>query len=78
MKAFIDTHRRDVLVLILTLCAMAMFWPYHQFILLVAVVWYLGRAWFGVCRLHPLLGWFTLGFVQGLCGSGRTYRYRRW
>jgi hypothetical protein len=54
---------------------MGLFWPYHKVILLIVAVYYLGKGWLGLCRRHPLVAWFTLGFIQGLL-SGR--RRRRW
>jgi hypothetical protein len=44
--------------------------------LLAVGIAYLFRGWLWICRRHPLLGWFILGFVRGLLGSGR--RGRRW
>ena len=61
----------DVAAVLFTLALLGAAWPYRHVIFLMAAIWFLGRGWFWLCRNHPLVAWFTLGFIRGLLGGGR-------
>ena len=63
----------DVMALIATVCITAVLWEYRHIIFLIAACWFLLRGWLWLCRRHPLVAWFLLGFLRGLFG-----RRRRW
>jgi hypothetical protein len=69
-------QRHDIAALLFTMAIAGAAWPYRHVIFLICAVYFLMRGWLWICRRHPLLGWFILGFVRGLLGSGR--RGRRW
>ena len=65
----------DVAALIWTVAITAVLWEYRHVIFLIAMIYVLGRAWFWLCRRHPLAALFIFGFMQGLLGGRRS---RRW
>ena len=60
--------RHDWMALIATACLTAVLWQFRHVFFLICAVWFLGRTWFWLCRRHPLVGWFLLGFLRGLLG----------
>ena len=64
-------QRHDWMALIVTVCIIAVAWPLRHVIFLIAAIYFLLRIWLYICRHHPLLGWFLLGFLRGLLGRRR-------
>jgi hypothetical protein len=68
-------QRHDWLALIFTVCFAALFWNLRHVVILVVIVYLLGRGYVYLCYRFPRAMWFVTVLLCGLLGSGRR---RRW